>query len=132
MVNNVVSDGLCLGVQLHNRFLEHVHLVLHVGLLLVHPLALGLRLGQRLLEHVALLGETSKISLDKLDRRLKVPLLELVLVELFVEFLGNLLLFLGLVADARDFTLRLKNFVVLLLNEVLDGLKRLVSLLHSE
>ena len=42
------------------------------------------------------------------------------------------LLFPGLVADTADFRLDLKDLVVTLIDELLDGLQSLITLLHAE
>ena len=54
------------------------------------------------------------------------------LVQLVVQIFRRLLLFLCLVSYTADFRLDLQDFVVPLLDELLDGLERLVSLLHAE
>ena len=54
------------------------------------------------------------------------------LVQFVVQIFRLLLLFLCLVSYTADFRLDLEDFVVSLLDELLDGLERLVSLLHAE
>ena len=49
-----------------------------------------------------------------------------------VEVLGDLLLLLGLALDTRDFRLDLENVILLLLDQLFDGLESLVSLLHTK
>lgn len=49
-----------------------------------------------------------------------------------MQLLRLLLLAAGLIADTCNLALDLKDLVVLLLNQFLDGLKGLVTLLHAE
>ena len=52
--------------------------------------------------------------------------------KLGIELLRDLLLFLCLVPDTRNFRLDLKDVILLLLDELLDGLESLISLLHTK
>jgi len=49
-----------------------------------------------------------------------------------MEIFRNFLFLSGLVSDTADFRFNLKNLIVLLLNELFDGLESLISLLHTE
>jgi len=55
MGDDVVSDGLGLGVELHDALVEDVVLGLDIGLFLVHTERFQLGLLQRVLEHDLLL-----------------------------------------------------------------------------
>jgi len=59
-------------------------------------------------------------------------LLTLALLKLLVKFLRDFLLAAGLITDACNLRLDLENLIILLLNELLDSLEGLVSLLHTE
>ena len=132
MVHDVVTDRLGLGVQLHDGLLEDLHLLVNVRLLHVHARGLLLSRLERGLQHYVLLLETLLVGLDFVFPLLEELLLTLALLELFVEFLGNLLLATCLVTDTSDLRLYLKNFIVLLFDELLDSLESLISLLHAE
>ena len=132
MVEYVVSDVLGLGVQLHDRFLQHLHLFVHVGLLDVHARRLSLRGVERGLQHDVLLVQALLLVFDVFAALLQELLLRLALLQLVMQFLGSLLLLPGFIAHAGDFTLDLQDFIVFLLDQLLDGLQGLVSLLHAE
>jgi len=59
-------------------------------------------------------------------------LLTLALLKFLVQLLRLLLLAAGLITHTCDLALDLKDLVILLLNQLLDGLKCLVTLLHAE
>jgi len=56
----------------------------------------------------------------------------LALAELIMKVVGSFLLLAGFVANARNFRLDLKNLVLLLVYQLLDGLEGFVTLLHAE
>ena len=87
---------------------------------------------QRVLEHDLLLLKLLLLGLELSHTRSQKLNLLLALVQLVVELLRLVLLFSGLVAHAADLGLNLKDLVVALINELLDGLKRLVALLHAK
>ena len=132
MGDDIVTDGLRLGVQLHNALVQDVILGLHISLLLVHPLRLKLSLTQRVLEHDFLLVELLLFALELGHARSQEFDLLLALIQLVGQILRVLMLFLGLVTDTADLGLDLKDLVVSLLDELFDGLKGLVTLLHAE
>ena len=132
MGDDIVTDGLGLSVQLHDALVQDLVLRLHVRLLLVHSLRLLLSLLQRVLQHdflfikLLLLGlELAHASGEELD-------LLLPLVQLVMQVLRQLLLFLGLVANSTDLRLDLEDLVITLLDQLLDSLESLVTLLHAE
>ena len=132
MVDNIVSDGFGLGVELHDGLLEDVLLVEHVLLLGVHPRALSLSLRQRILKHDLLLIQSLLLSHVFCHTFLQELTLLFVLVQLVMEIFWDFLLLSGLISDTTDLRFNLENLVVFLLDELLDGLESFVSLLHTE
>ena len=130
--DDIISDSLGLGMQLHDTLVKDVVLRLHVGLLLVHASRLKLCLLQRVLEHDFLLVELLFLGLKLLHPCRQEFNLFLALVKLIVEIFTRLLLFLCLVSDTTNLGLDLQDLVITLSNEVLDGLESLVTLLHAE
>jgi hypothetical protein len=103
VADDIISDGLCLGVQLHDRLVDDIILRLHIRLLLVHSARLLLCLLQRVLEHDFLLIELFLLSFELLHARCQELDLLSALVELVMQVFGRLLLFLCLVSDTADF-----------------------------
>lgn len=132
MVKNVVSDFLSFGVERHDGFLEDVHLFFDARLLSVHSSRFILSLRNRVLEHHELLLKSLTLIFNFLLSLLEELLITLHFLKLVAEIFGGLLLSLGLISDTGDFGLDLKDIILLLLDELLNGLKGLVSLLHTE
>ena len=76
--------------------------------------------------------KTFLVGLYLISALLKEILLRLALLELLMETLREFLLSAGLVADTSDLRFYLKDLVVLLLDQLLDSLESLISLLHTE
>jgi len=119
-------------MKLHDRLVKDVVFGLDISSLLIHALSLKLGLLQRGLEHDFLLVELLLLGLELFLAGFKEFDLLLALVQLVSKVFGSLLLFLGLVSDARNLGLNLEDLVVSLLDQLLDGLKGLVSLLHAK
>lgn len=86
VVDDVVSDGLGLGVQLHHALLKDSHLLLHIGALHIHAGALLFGRLQGGLEHNILLLKSLLVRLDFVSACFQEVLLALALGKLFVEF----------------------------------------------
>lgn len=132
MVNNVVSNILSLSVKLHDGLFEDGHLLVDVGLLGVHALGFGLRLRKGVLEHHELLVETLLLSFNLVLLLLQFLFGLLAHAQLVVEVVRRLLFLASLVAHPGNFRLDLQNLVFLLMNQLLDSLEGLVTLLHAE
>lgn len=102
VIDDVVTDGLCLGVQLHNGFFKDLHLLVNVSLLNIHALGLLLSRLERSLKHNILFLKAFLVSLDFISALLKEILLGLALLELLMETLREFLLAAGLIADTSD------------------------------
>ena len=132
VVDDVITDGLCLSVQLHNGLFKDLHLLVNVCLLNIHALGLLLSRLERGLKHNILLLKAFLVSLDFISALLKEILLRLALLELLMETLREFLLAAGLISDTSDLRLYLQDLVVLLLDQLLDSLESFISLLHTE
>lgn len=98
VVDDVVTDGLCFGVQLHNGFFKDLHLLVNVCLLNIHTLGLLLSRLERSLKHDILFLQAFLVSFDFISALLKEILLGLALLELLMETLREFLLAAGLIA----------------------------------
>jgi hypothetical protein len=132
VIDDVVTNGLCLGVQLHNGLFKDLHLLVNICLLNIHALGLLLSRLERCLKHNILLLKAFLVSLDFISALLEEILLRLALLELLVKTLREFLLAAGLITDTSDLRLYLQDLVVLLLDQLLDSLESLISLLHTE
>jgi len=72
------------------------------------------------------------VSLDLLQLLCQNLVFTLGLVKFLMEIVGKLLLLTSLVSYTVNFRLNLHNLVLLLLNEFLNRLKSLITLLHTE
>jgi hypothetical protein len=132
MVDDIISDFLSLGVERHDGLLKDVHLLFDVGLLGVHSGGFILGLSDGVLEHHELLVESLSLILDFELSLFQEIFVTLHFLELGGKFFRVFLFFLGFISDTGNFRFNLENIILLLLDEFLDGLKCLVSLLHTE
>jgi len=72
------------------------------------------------------------ISFDFIATLFVELLLRLAFLQFFVKTLGELLFTSCLIADTKNFGLKLQNFIILLLDQFFDGLKSFVTLLHAK
>ena len=132
VVDDVVTDGLCLSVQLHNRLFKDLHLLVDVCLFNIHALGLLLSRLERGLKHYILLLKAFLVSFNFISALLQEVLLRLALLELLMKTLREFLLAAGLITDTSDLRFNLEDLIVLLLDQLLDSLESLISLLHTE
>ncbi len=132
MRDDVVTDGLRLGVQLHDAVIQDHVLRLHIDLFLVHSLRLKLSLLQRVLEHDLLFIELLLLTLELSHASGQELDLLLALIKLVSQVLRLLVLFLSFVTNTTDLGLNLEDLIISLLDELFDGLESLITLLHAE
>ena len=130
--DDIVADGLRLCVQLHDALVEDLVLRADISHFLLHASRLLLSLHQRVLEHDLLLLELLFLGLELCHAGRQELNLLLPLVELVMKLFRLILLFPRFVADAADLRLNLENLIITLVNELLDRLKGLVTLLHAK
>jgi hypothetical protein len=102
MIDYIITDPLCLSVQLHYRLLKYLHLLVHIHLFNVHALRLLLSGLERGLQHNVLLLQALLIGFDLVASLLVELLLRLAFLQFFVKALGKLLLAAGFVADTKN------------------------------
>ena len=132
MIDYIITDPLSLCVQLHDRLLKNLHLLVDIHLFNIHALRLLLSGLERGLQHNVLLLQALLIGFDLIASLLVELLLRLAFLQFFVKALGKLLLAAGFVADTKNLRLDLEDFIILLLDQFFDSLESLITLLHAE
>jgi len=132
MVDDVISNFLCLSVKRHDRFLKNISLFFDTFLLTIHLTLFILSLGNGILEHNELLIKSLSLIVDIHLYFLQKIFVVLHLLKHIGEILNCLELFSGFISDTRDLRLNLEDIILLLLYEFLNSLESLISLLHSK
>jgi hypothetical protein len=91
-------------MQLHYRFLQHLHLIVNISFLYLHACRLSFSRVQRRLEHDVLLVQALLLVFNVFSALLQEFLLGLAFLQLFMELFRGFLLFARFVSHSCDFT----------------------------
>jgi len=132
MVHNVISDLFRLSVKRHYRFFKNIHFFFDVCLLKIHSTWLSFSLSNGVLKHHKLLVKSLSFIFNFLLSLLEELFISPHFLKLISKIFRSLLFFLGLISDTWNFRFNLKDIILLLLDELLDGLQSFISLLHTK